>query len=143
MPGRLAPRPRPDLPLSLEIARGFGKFQLLEGFERLLTSAVEPLFELANGRPEVVPSRDGRPGKSRVGEVVNIADTGSLLLDFDLLIEVARHAAEVGDHHFEVVDLLPLLVILKTLILLRIYCFDHDRLRPLLRLHVSTGISAK
>ena len=139
MPYRLAPRARPDLPLSLEIARGLAKFQLLEGFERFLTSALKPLFELADGRLEVVPSRDGCPGKSRVGVVIDVADAGGLLLDFDLLIEVARHPAEIRDHHFEVVDLLPLLVILKTLILLRIACFDHDRLRPLLRLPISTG----
>jgi hypothetical protein len=75
--------------------------------------------------------------------VIDVTDAGGLLLDFDLLIEVVRHAAEVGDHHFEVANLLPLLVILKTLILLRISCFDHDRLRPLLRLPLSTGNCVK
>ncbi len=63
--------------------------------------------------------------------MVDVADTGGLLLDFDLLIEVIRHAAKVSDHHFEVVDLLSLLVILKTLILMRINCFDHYCLKPL------------
>jgi hypothetical protein len=129
--------------LSLKIARSLRKFQLLEGFKRLFTSAVKSLFKLGDGRPKVVPSCYGRPGESRVGEVIDVTDAGGLLLDFDLLIEVARHAAEVGDHHFEVADLLPLFVILKTLILLRINCLDHDRLRPLLRLPLSTGKCVK
>ena len=112
-----AARSRPDLPLSLEIARALGKFELLEGFESFLAGAVEPFFELGDRRPQVVSPRDGRPGEGRVGEVIDIADAGSLLLDFYLLIEIVRHAAEVRDHHFEVVNLLPLLVIFKTLIL--------------------------
>ena len=39
--------------------------------------------------------------------MVHIAYSGCLLLDLDLLVEVARHPAEVTDHYFEVVDLSP------------------------------------
>ena len=57
--------------------------------------------------------------------MVHIAYSGGLLLDLDLLVEVARHPAEVTDHHFEVVDLLPFLVVLKPLIIRGIVGLNH------------------
>ena len=62
--------------------------------------------------------------------MIDIADAGSLLLDLDLLIEIVRHPAEVGDHQFEIIDLLTLLFILKALILGGINRFNHNLDKP-------------
>ena len=50
--------------------------------------------------------------------MIYVADAGGLLLDLYLLIEIICHAPEIGNHHFEIVDLLPFLFVLKSLILL-------------------------
>ncbi|GHA28133.1 hypothetical protein GCM10007989_25170 [Devosia pacifica] len=45
----------------------------------------------------------------------DVGDTGLLMLDLDLLIELGRHALEVGDHHFNLRQLPTLLIDLKFL----------------------------
>ena len=137
MPGGFAPADWPDLPLRLQTAGRFGKLELLERIERFLPGTVETFLKLGYRGFQVVPAGHSGTGESRIGEVIDIANPRSLLLDLDLLIEVVGHTAEVGDHHFEVTDLLPFFIVIKSLILNGTSCLDHASRRPLLQLLVS------
>ena len=44
-----------------------------------------------------------------------IVDSGAVLLDLDLALEIGGHALELGDHGLDLRDLAPLLVDLKLL----------------------------
>ena len=47
---------------------------------------------------QVLATLDRRLGIGRIGEVRWIVDPGALLLDFDLTLQIDRHALKVSDH---------------------------------------------
>ena len=47
--------------------------------------------------------------------MAGIVDTGAVLLDLDLAVELAGDAVELGDHRLDLRDLAPLFVDLKLL----------------------------
>ena len=108
------------MPLGLKRSRCLGELQLLEGFQSLLPGPIQTLFQDQNGSLEVIAAVHGSAGESRVGEVIDIGDAASLLLNFDLLVEIVHHTAEVGDHKFEIAHLLPLFFIFEALIVMSI-----------------------
>src|SRR5215475_5140655 len=117
MPLRLAACRRPDLPLRFKAPSRLRQLKLLESIESFLAGKLQPPLKFRDRRTQIVPACHCCPCKGGVSEMIDIANTGGLLLDLDLLIEVVRHPAEVGNHQFEIIDLLTLLFILKALVL--------------------------
>ncbi len=73
------------------------------------------ILQRALGSGEVItPLRRGL-GEGRIGEMAGVVDAGAFLLGDDLVVQILRHALELGDHAFDLRDLTPLLLHLKPL----------------------------
>src|SRR2546423_506593 len=92
------------------------QLHLLQFFERLAErrlGLVELPFELISRTFEILAPLNRGFGIGRIGEMRRIMNTGAILLDLNLAIEVRGHAFEFGDHGLDLRDPAPLLVDLK------------------------------
>src|SRR5262249_7966579 len=89
--------------------------ELLEGFAQRRLGVLKLDAQLVGRVFEILAPRRRGLGIGRVGEMRGIVDTGTILLDLDLALELTGNAVELGDHRFDLGDLAPLFVDLELL----------------------------
>jgi hypothetical protein len=89
--------------------------QFLDRLGALFLGDAELLAQLMDRRIEVVAPLHRSFCEGRIGEMLSVVDAAALLLGDDLVVELLRHALELGDHRFDLGDLATLLVDLESL----------------------------
>jgi len=93
----------------------FVLLEFLDRFGALFLGDAELLAQLMDRRIEVVAPLHRGLGEGRIGEMRRVVDAAALLLGDDLVVELLRHALELGDHRFDLGDLATFLVDLESL----------------------------
>ena len=105
--------------VAVPIVVAFGdRLIFLEFLDRLgafRLGGAQLLLQFLDRGEEIVAPLHRRLGESRIGEMRGVVDAAPLLLGDDLVVEIARHALELGDHRLDLRDLTTLLVDLEAL----------------------------
>jgi hypothetical protein len=103
--------------LALLVARveDLDLLQFLESLGEMPLRLVELAAQFLGGAAEIVAPLAGSPRIGGIGEVPDIVDADTILLELNLAIEVGRHTVELRHHRFDLRDAAPLLVDLEPL----------------------------